>query len=106
MSPVLEHAVVAVDGEAHATALDDRDLLVRMRVHGGDGVRRDAQAAHHHSVAPEHLTLDAVGDPLGWNRGSSRAAETLRTESGACSFLVRSARRRDQTVWSRIPAAR
>src|SRR6186713_307729 len=64
----LEHAVVAFDGVAHATALDHRDLLVRMRVDRRHRMRGNAQAAHHDSIAEEELPFDAFGDPLGWNR--------------------------------------
>src|SRR5688572_3008259 len=66
---LLEHALLPFDDVAHASALDHRDLLVRVRMHGGHGVRRDDQPAHHHAVAPEQLTLDPLGDPHGGNRG-------------------------------------
>ena len=53
-------AIPAGYGEPHRAALDDRDLLVWMRVHLGDHARRDAQPADHQLIAPNHLTLDAV----------------------------------------------
>src|SRR5688572_790291 len=64
----LEHAVVTFDGVAHATALHHRDLLVRMRMNRRHRMRGNAQPAHHDSIAPEELTFDAFGDPLGGNR--------------------------------------
>ena len=39
-SPGRRDALFAVDGEADAAALDDRHLLVRVLVHGGDDERR------------------------------------------------------------------
>src|SRR4029077_1930520 len=59
----------ARDGEPHATALDDGDLLVRMGVHGRHDARRERETADHEPFAPDHLALDALGELFGWIGG-------------------------------------
>src|SRR6266511_2733328 len=61
-------ALVPIDDKAHAALLDDRDLLVRMRMHCCHNVRRKTKAAHHQPLTPDHLTLDTLADVRGRNR--------------------------------------
>src|SRR5262245_66329242 len=52
----LRDPLFASDDEAHAPALDQRDLLVRVVVRRRDDVRLEAKAADHQSFADYHLT--------------------------------------------------
>ena len=61
--------VASLDRESHASTFDEHDLLVRMRVHGGDDAGGERETADHHAIAPHHLPCDALGDPLRRNRG-------------------------------------
>src|SRR5262249_51080236 len=51
----LRDPLFASDGETHAPALDQRDLLVRVVVRRRDDVRLEAKAADHQSFAHYHL---------------------------------------------------
>ena len=82
-----------------------RDLLVRVRVHGGDDVRREAQPAHHQPLAPDHLALDALGDALDGNRGP---VDVLKRRGSASWTLISSPRGlvEARSRWPRNRAAR
>ena len=56
----LRDPLFSPDGEAHATALNQRDLLVRVVMRRRDDVRLEAKAADHQSFAHYHLATHSA----------------------------------------------
>ena len=78
-SPCSKTSSRPANDEADAAALDERDLLVWMRVDGRDDVRREAQAADHEALAPDHLALDADAERARPESSPSRDAGNRRS---------------------------
>ena len=53
------HPLDAIHDVQHLAALDERHLLVLMRVHGSDHSRLNLEPADHQLLADHHLPLNA-----------------------------------------------
>lgn len=71
----LGDTLLVPDDKEYRAFFDERDLFVKVLVRRGDDVGRETQAANHHPLADDHLSLDAFLKSL---HGDARPVHVLR----------------------------